>query len=647
MYVHGGLFIWGGHPMNTDKFERKLTAILSADVKGYSRLMGDDELATVAALKQFRQIIGQFINRHGGRVIDSPGDNLLAEFASVVDAVECALVVQEEIKSRNSEVPQERRMEFRIGVNLGDVIQDQKRIYGDGINIAARLEDLANAGEVWISGMAYDQVKSKIAVGFEYQGRKEVKNIRDPLRVYRLLTDPDKSGATTYRRRKDDPQHRRRMMVVALVVLVAAIVAAAVGFKLYFHGDDRPIQKAFMDHRRGAAAEEMPSIAVLPFVNMSPDKDQEYFADGFTEDLITDLSKISGLRVISRNSVFVYKGKPVKVEKVAKEFGVNYVLEGSVRKEGEQVRINAQLIDAKTIDHVWADRYDRNLQDIFNLQNEVSQRIVSALKLKLTAKEETRISKKATENIAAYDIYLRGLEYAGRFTRLYNEKARELFERAIELDPRFADAYAAVGWTYFTDWSLGWTQDAVSLEQAYEAAEMALSLDQDASKALCLIGSVLLWRKKHDEAIEAFEKSLSLNPNYAEALSGLGDTLCWAGRPQEGIPLIEEAISLNPGDMVFHQFSLGHAFYLTHRYSRAIEAFQKSLNQNPAFFPSRLYLAAVYSETDQMVFAEKEMEKVAMQKQATKNAFEELGQKLPYKDPKMLQRVLDALAKAI
>jgi len=578
-------------------------------------------------------------------VIDSPGDNMLAEFASVVNAVECALAVQEEIKNRNREVPKERRMEFRIGVNLGDVIQDKERIYGDGVNIAARLEGLANAGEVWISSMAYDQVKSKIPVGFEYQGRQKVKNIPDPIRVYRLLTDPDKSGSTIYRRKKDDPRHRARMAVLVMSVMVAAIVAAIIGFKLYFHGYDGPIKKAITAHRRGAISKNIPSIAVLPFLNISEDAEQEYFADGFTEDLITDLSKISGLRVISRNSVFVYKGKSVKIAEIGKEFGVNYVLEGSVRKVGDRVRINAQLIDVKTINHVWADRYDRDLKDIFNIQDEVSKRIVSALALKLTEGEEARIFKKATKNMDAYDVYLRAMGYYSRFTSHFNEKARELFKRAIHLDPRFADAHSAIGWTYFMDWSLGWSQDLASLEQAYESAEIALSLDEDASKALCLLGSVLLWKKKHDEAIVAYKKSLALNPNYAEALSGMGNTLCWAGRPKEGIPLIEEAISLNPKKVGYYQFFLGHAFYLTLRYNQAIEALQKSLNQNPDFFPSRIYLAAVYSEIDQMGFAKDEMDEVL--KKLSRDSFDGFGQKLPYRDPKMLQRVLDALAKVL
>jgi len=629
--------------MCAETYKRKLTAIFSTDVKGYSRLMGADELATVETLKQYRRVITEFIHNYQGRVIDSPGDNLLAEFASVVDAANCALDIQEELKNRNADVPEDRRMEFRIGVNLGDVIQDNERIYGDGVNIAARLEGLANAGEVWISGMAYDQVKSKLSVGYEYQGRKEVKNIRDPIRVYRLLTDPKVSGKTIYKRKRYDPRHRRKMAVILTVLTGVALAAAFVAFKLYFHGTEGPLKNAIARHRRGAVSAQLPAIAVLPFVNMSGDAEQEYFADGFTEDLITDLSKIAGLRVISRNSVFSYKGKTVKIAQVGRRFDVGYVLEGSVRKAGEKVRINAQLIDVKTVDHVWAERYDRNLKDIFNVQDEVSRKIVAALALKLTAGEEERLLKKATDNLEAYDVYLRGMEYYARFSKHYNEKARELFKRAIQMDPRFVDAHAYLGWTYFNDWAMAWSPDPQVLDRAHEAAEVCLSQDANAPKALCLLGSVLLWKKRHDEAIAAYEKSLALDPNYAEALSGMGDALVWAGRPEEGIPLILEAISLNPGHEAYYQFYLGHAYFLIHRYSQAIEALQKSLNRNPDFFPSRIILAAVYGEMDQIVFGQDEMKEVM--RYAPDGSMEEMRQKLPYKDPAVLKRVLEALAK--
>ncbi len=630
--------------MTDEGYKRKLSAIISADAVGYSRLMSEDEEHTVRTITAYREVLASIINGFVGRVVDSPGDNLLAEFESVVDAVKCALDIQREIKAQNETLPVEKRMQFRIGVNLGDVIHERGRIYGDGVNIAARLEGLARPGEVWISGTAYDQVKSRVSVGFEYQGRQHVKNIKDPIRIYRILPDPEWSGKTLYKRRKDDPRHRRKAVLVTLTAAVVLAVAGAfAAIKMYSRSRVAPAQRAVAEHRQGALSAGLPSIAVLPFVNMSQDPEQEYFADGFTEDLITDLSKIAGLRVISRNSVFLYKGKPVKISEIAREFDVGYVLEGSVRKVGPEIRINAQLIDVNTVGHIWADRYDRRFEAIFDLQDEVCQKIVSALALKLTSGEEARLFKKSTENLEAYDVYLRGMELYARFTQSSNEKARAFFTRATRLDPRFAEAYAKMGWTHFNEWSMGWSQDPQSLDRAHEAAETALSLDEDAAKALCLLGSVLLWEKKHNDAVAAFEKSLKLEPSYADALSGLGDVLAWSGRPEDGIPLIQEAIRLNPAHRVYYMFYLGHAYFLTHRYSQALEALRKSLNQNPDFFPSRIMLAAVYSEMDQIVFGRQEMAEVL--KRVSLKSFEAMEQKLPYKDPLVLQRVKTALSK--
>ncbi|MFQ6078772.1 MAG: adenylate/guanylate cyclase domain-containing protein, partial [Thermodesulfobacteriota bacterium] len=350
--------------------ERKLTAILSADVKGYSRLMGEDEVATIRTLTAYREVMAALIQKHRGRVVDSPGDNLLAEFASVVDAVECAVEVQQELKARNAELPPDRRMEFRIGINLGDVVVEGERIYGDGVNIAARLEGLAEGGGICISGTAYDQVEGKLSLGYEYLGEHAVKNIKKPVRVYRVEPEP---------------------------------VALGVGMRA---------EEELVPPEKPGALElpDKPSIAVLPFLNMSGDPEQEYFSDGITEDLITDLSKVSGLFVIARNSAFTYKGKSAKVEQVGRELGVRYVVEGSVRRAGDRVRITAQLVDAETGYHLWTERYDRDLKDIFDLQDEVTQKIVAALKVKLTRRELELLERKYTDNPEAYDCYLRGWE---------------------------------------------------------------------------------------------------------------------------------------------------------------------------------------------------------------------------------------------
>ncbi len=460
--------------MTTERVRRKLSAILSADVKGYSRLMGEDEVATVRTLKEYRQIMTLLIRQYRGRVVDSPGDNVLAEFSSVVDAVECAMEVQRALQTKNAELPQNRKMEFRIGINLGDVIKEGKSIYGDGVNIAARVEDLALPGGICISGSVYDHVESKVSLRFEYLGEQTVRNIKKPVRVYRVKVEHGSS----------------------------------------LPGLDRPLELP-----------DKPSIAVLPFVNMSDDPKQEYFSDGITEDLITDLSKISGLFVIARNSVFTYKGRPVKVGEVGQELGVQYVLEGSVRKAGDRVRITAQLVDAIKGYHLWAERYDRELGDIFALQDEVAQKIVVALAVTLTEDEQKRLVHRETDNLEAFDHYLRGSEYKKRFMKESNVQARRMFERAIKLDSRFALAYAELALTHVDDWCMGWSEDPQSLDRALQYAQRAIALDESLPLAHRTLGHVYLWKKQHGEAIAAVERAVALDPNDAEGYAELGRIL--------------------------------------------------------------------------------------------------------------------------
>ena len=629
--------------MDEKGYIRKLAAIFSADVQGYSRLMGDNDLATVDALKACRHLFSETIAKYHGRIVNSPGDNLLAEFGSVVDAVQCAIDVQAALKIMNADLTPNRQMKFRIGVNLGDVIKDGDSLYGDGVNIAARLEGLAEAGGVCISGSAFDQVQKKVLAGYEYLGRKKAKNISEPVRAYRVLLDPRQAGTVAYRHKRDDPKHRRRVKIISAAAMVLFVLLAAATVKLALKGRG-PIPTIVERHRRSISEASMPGIAVLPFLNMSGDADQEYFADGFTDDLITDLSKLSGLLVISRNTAFAYKGKTVKIETLGRELGVQYVLEGSIRRAGNAVRINAQLIDVNTGGHVWAERYDREMEDIFNLQDEVSEQIVSALALRLTPEEEQRIRKRATANLNAYDVYLRGLDFFARFTRETNRKARTLFQKAVDLDPGFAAAHAKLGWTYFSAWAMGWSKDPGVLDLAMASARESLSADSSLAQGYCLTASVLVWQKKHEEAIRFFKMSLALDPNYAGALDGMGDALNWAGRPAEAIPFIEEAMRLNPRYPAYYLFDLGHAYYLTYKYEPAIKAFTESLKRNPNFFPSRVLLAAIYGEMEQKVFAQKEMD--ALLKQVPRSALKDQAKRLPYKDPKTLKRVLAAVAKA-
>ena len=1032
--------------MIKEGFKRKLTAILSADVAGYSRLMGEDEEATVKTITTYREVMTTLINQHQGKVLDSPGDNLLAEFASVVDAVQCAVAVQKEFKARNAELPENRKMQFRIGINLGDVIQEGERIYGDGVNIAARLESIAEPGGICISRTAFDHIESKLPLGYEYLGDQTVKNIVKPVGVYRVLMEPRVTVAGKREGGKDSPVWRRKSSLAGIVVLI--IIASAIAIwqfylppthppigpasveKLAFPLPDKPsiavlpfnnlsgnpdqeyladgiseniinalsyIQEMFViarnstftykgkpvkiqqvseelgvryvlegsvqkaghrlrvtaqlvdattghhlwsgrydrdlkdlfalqdeitlkiltalqvkvtegeqarlwsttdnldawskvikgsnlfeqftrqsnaraqqlykqaakldpnwdfawtmlgwtywaearfgwsespaesinraveiaqkaeaindtlpevhslwsninllqgeyekaitegekaialgpnsalchvllvypmicagrfeeaitlaekamrlspytsrwfllilddayrmagryeealavgkqylercqkggfnpfpahmglaatyvglgriDEARVHVAEllkikpgfsldearktilfkdqahleraldalrqaglpehaplpmpDKPSIAVLPFVNMSDDPKQEYFSDGITEDLITDLSKISGLFIISRNSIFKYKGKSVDVKKISRELGVRYVLEGSVRRAENKVRINAQLIDSTTGGHLWAERYDRDLKDIFALQDEVTQRIVAALVIKLTEDEQELLVRKGTDSLEAYDFILRGSDYFYRFTKEANTQAQKMFERAINLDPGYALAYTLLGFTHWMEWAFRWSQDPRLLEQAFKLAQKAISLDDTGSKAHSLLGKVYLWKRQYDQAIAELEKTIALNPNYADGLAGLGEILCFAGRPAEAIAELKKAIRLNPIPPVWYFHSLGHAYFLTGRYKEAISALKRVINRNPNFWPAHIYLAASYIKIGQEEKAWAEAEEVF--KVNPNFSLDDAGQRLPYKDQAILERLGDILQKA-
>ena len=576
--------------MESQSVQRKLTAILSADVEGYSRLMGEDEEATIRTLTGYREAMANLIQQHRGRVVDSPGDNVLAEFSSAVDAMGCAVKIQEELKARNAELSENRRMEFRIGINLGDVIVEGERIYGDGVNIAARIEGLAEGGGICISGTVYDQVENKLALDYESLGEQAVKNIKKPIRVYRVGMKAE-----------------------------AAVPKGSGEFRL----------------------PDKPSIAVLPFVNMSGDPEQEYFSDGITEDLITDLSKISGMFVIARNSTFTYKGRAVKVDQVGRELGVRFVLEGSVRKAGDRVRITAQLVDAGTGGHLWAERYDRDLEDIFALQDEVTQKIVAALEVKLTEDEQERLERTYTDDLEAYDYFLQGLEYLHRFTQEANDHSRSMFQKAIDLDPKFAAAYGHLSLTHWLEWSFGWTQDFQILEKAFELAQKAAALDDSLPEAHRILGILYLWKKQHDQAIALIERAIALNANYADAIWQLGQVLSFAGRPEEAIGLVKKAMRLDPMYPVSYLWDLGHACMLAGRYEEAIVALKRVLHRNPNFHPAHIYLAITYSELGRAKDAQAEAAEFA--RMSSPMSWEDWRQRLPYKDEAVIEHFFEVL----
>jgi adenylate cyclase len=460
--------------------------------------MGDDEEATLRTLSSHRKLIDSLIEQHHGRFVNSAGDSVLAEFASVVNAVQCAVEIQTTLKAENSTLTPERRMEFRIGVNLGDVMVDRAQIYGDGVNVAARLESLAEPGSIFISGSVHEQLGNKLALGYEDLGEQSVKNIAKRVRVFRVRSEGEAAPITKTARVTRKYVRRGAFSICSLGIIVATIM-------LVQHLSLRPpTTTASIPPSQSPALTlpDKPSIAVLPFTNMSDDPKQEYFSDGMTDDIITALSRLPGLFVIDRNSAFTYKGKPVKVRQVSRELGVKYVLEGGVQKAGDQVRISAQLVDATTGAELWAERYDRPMKDIFALQDDIVRRIVTTMRLQLSLWEQDGILvPKLTDNLEAYDDTLRGLGYLRGQTKDGYAKAQQMFEKAIQLDPKYAAAYLGLGWIYFYDWEWQWSQNPHVMDRALQLAQQALALDDSLGRAHTLIGRVNICKKQYDQAI--------------------------------------------------------------------------------------------------------------------------------------------------
>jgi len=556
-----------GDSMTTQEVKRKLTAILSADVKGYSRLMGEDELGTIYTLNVYKEIMRNLIQQHHGRVVDAPGDNLLAEFASVVDAVQCAVEIQKELKTRNGELPENHRMEFRIGVNLGDVVEDGEQILGDGVNIAARLESLSEAGGICISGTAFDQVKNKLNLGYKYLGEQTVKNILEPVRVYQVLMEAEAAGKVIGEKKaKPEKWGWKAIAAVAVVVLVAGGLI----WNFYLRGPQ--IERARVE-KMAFPLPDKPSIAVLPFANMSGSPEQEYFCDGITDQIITSLSIIPRLFVIARNSTFVYKGKAVRVQKVAEELGVRYVLEGSVQRSEGRVRILVQLIDAIKGIHLWSERYDRDLKDLFALQDEIAKQIMTALQVKLTEGEYASGVAGTTSNLKALECFWRAEEHFFRWAKEDNAAARQWAQKAVELDPKFAGAWALMGWTHLFEVIFGWSKSPVqSIERALECAQKAIGLSDSCAKAHALIGFINLLNRKFDEAIENGEKAVRINPNDPVMLCILANIMQYNGKFDESIALVKNAMRLCPSYPAFFMSPLSGSYLLAGRYEEALAA---------------------------------------------------------------------------
>ena len=522
--------------MTQEGFKRKLVAILSADVEGYSRLMGDNEEATVRTLTAYRNVITNLTQQFRGRVVDSPGDNILVEFASVVDAVNCAVEIQRELAKRNFELPEKRKMRFRVGVNLGDVIDEDGRIYGDGINIAARVESLSEAEGICISGSAYDQVANKLGLEYENLGEHQVKNINTPIRIYRVKMGIDIS------------------------------------------------EKFASEENAALPLPDKPSIAVLPFNNMSGDAEQEYFSDGITEDIITALSRSPWMFVISRNSSFTYRGAAVDVRVVSKELGVRYILEGSVRKAGNRVRITAQLIDGTVGSHVWAEKYDGELQDIFDLQDQITQQVVATVQTQIQLHIGDKAKKLEHPDIGTWELLSRGFKLFYELTNESLAAAEKIVRRAVASAPTSCSAHRLLAGVLFHQVWMGYTSDnQESISEAYHLGKKAIGLDEYDEYAHWILGLIQLFRGKRDMAIAELKRAIELNPNCSLAYGSLGTVLSIIGEPDESIRNNEIAIRSNPKDpSIFFRYSgIAMAHFRAGRYTEATQWARKSINRKP------------------------------------------------------------------
>jgi adenylate cyclase len=627
--------------MNAQDVKRKLTAILSADVKGYSRLMGADEEGTLRTLTAYREVMAELILGHRGRVVNAPGDALLAEFESVVDAVKSAVEIQRELAKRNAELPTDRRMEYRIGINLGDVMVEREAIYGDGVNIAARMESLADGGGICISGTVYDHIENKLPLAYDYLGEQTVKNIAKPVRVYKVLTEP---GAIVRAagEKKVKPRRWQRAALIVIAILIVMAAAAAI-WKLYIRPTP-PLEVASKE-KMAFPLPDKPSIAVLPFVNMSGDPKEEYFSDGITEEIITALSKVPYLFVISRQSTFTYKGKPVKVKQVSEELGVRYVLEGSVRKEGNKVRITAQLIDAITGHHLWADRYDRDLKDIFALQDEITMKIITALQVKLTQGEQAAMIGKGTKNLEAFIKCLQSLASLTTHTKEGNALGRKLAEESIALDPKYPRPYVALAQTYMMDILLGTTESPErSMAKALELLKKAIALDDSEAAAHGVLGYLYAMMGQYDKAIAEAERSVSLNPNDASNLTRLSFVLNNTGRAEEAISVLKSVRRLNPTPPQAYFVQLSTAYRLTGQYKEAIETAREALKHVPNNQLAYLQLVTAYSMAGQ----EQEARAAAAEvlKINPKFSLEQYAKTLYFKNKTDTDRTIEALRKA-
>lgn len=632
---------WSWGLMSDDDLKRKLTVAFSADAVGYSRLMGNDETATVKTIEEYKRVMAGLIQAHGGRVVDSTGDNLLAEFASVVDAVKCAVAVQRELRERNGGLCEQKRMHFRIGINLGDVIEKEGRIYGDGVNIAARLESLADPGGICVSKTVIDQVENKLPFTYKYLGEKKVKNIEKPIPSYSVLFEAIEKPETSCGAEPVKCLTTRRWKAFAIA---AFLVALGLAVLLYVIAS-KEIAPAPAVSLVGEATGQVKSIVVLPFNNLSPDPEQDFLSDGLTEDIITALSAIPRLFVVARNTSFTLKGKPVNAKSVGQELGVGYILEGSIQTEAGMVRITAQLIDAVTGNHLWAERYDRELKDIFALQDDITLKIMESLQLTIMEGEGHGPATGHPKSLDAYLKLLKAKFFLMSSKRADNEKARQLLEEAILIDPEYPSGYALLARTYLREAWLAWSSDSANaLSRALEFAEKALSLDPYAGVHHALMSQIYLFQGLYDKALIEAERAVSLSPGSVEGYISLGMTRYFRGQFAEALLAYKDALRFDPSPPGGLYYQIGNSYLMMEDYQEAKKAYARVLSLNPNNLWAYVGFASLYSMsglTKEAIEAGKKV--IEINPYFSLKNLEEIS---PYRNPAHKERLLDALRKA-
>ena len=567
----------------TPVLARGLAAILSADVSGYSRLMREDEEGTVGRLAGYREVIARHVTRHGGRVVDTAGDGVLAAFPSVVEAVAAAVGIQRELGERNAGLPADRRMAFRLGVHLGDILSGEGAVYGDGVNMAARLEALAEPGGICISGDVYNQVHHRLDLGYVPLGRRRVKNMVDPVEVYRVDPEPSSRPAA----------HRLRLHRHSLIAFV--VIAGLLGIVLMVGVLRAPgsVREMVLTP---ASLGSGPAIVVLPFRNLSPEPEQDYFSDGITADITAELSNLSGLLVIARTTAFAYRMADVSPREIGRQLGVSYLLQGTVRRAGKQLRITAELVETESGRQIWGGRYDGVLEDVFALQDAVTEQIVGALQVTVTEAEQARLARRYTAHLEAYDQFLQGQRHFQEFTAEGNARARAHYEQAVALDPAFARALGTLALTHAWDYRWSWASDrATSLRMAREFADRAMVLDDSLPQVRWVQGYVLLHERAFQQALAQARYATALDPNFADGYGLVALILVAMGEPQQALDQMERAVRLNPHYSALYATVLGSAYILLERYDDAVRELTDAVAQNHTHLKNHVLLAAAYA----------------------------------------------------